>query len=160
MCLCLPVCVCVCVCACARACAWVRNCMRESVRLCLCVRVLDVTPPTFPPLPPQVILLFTAHSLPVRVIEKGDAYSHEVHSTVSAVVSHGLPPALKDNPVVLGWQSKVGFLPWLTPSTGNLIKQLGAAGHKCARGACVCSCCCYRHCECVSVRARWVFMHG
>ena len=34
------------------------------------------------------------------------------------------------NAHVLSWQSKVGFLPWMGPSTASVIAGLGAQGHK------------------------------
>ncbi len=76
----------------------------------------------------QVILLFTAHSLPMKVVAKGDTYVHEIASTVRAVME-ALPPKCH-NTSVLAWQSKVGFLPWMAPSTASVIKGLGAQGHK------------------------------
>lgn len=32
-------------------------------------------------------------------------------------------------PYVLSWQSKVGFLPWMGPSTSTVLKGLAAQGH-------------------------------
>jgi protoporphyrin/coproporphyrin ferrochelatase len=80
---------------------------------------------------PQVIVLFTAHSLPMRVVNKGDPYPAEIAATVGAVMSHGLPAKERRQLThVLAWQSKVGFLPWLCPSTGDVITELGRQGHK------------------------------
>lgn len=78
----------------------------------------------------QVVLLFTAHSLPMRVVHKGDPYPAEVAATVSSVMNDGLPVKERGNPYVLAWQSKVGFLPWLGPSTAEVIAGLGKQGHK------------------------------
>ena len=75
------------------------------------------------------MVLFTAHSLPMKVVNKGDPYPAEIAATVSAVMNGGMP-AKCTNPHVLAWQSKVGFLPWLGPSTADVIAGLGRQGHK------------------------------
>jgi len=75
------------------------------------------------------VLLFSAHSVPLKVVNKGDPYTAEVAATVRAVVDalRGRGVNLKH---VLSWQSKVGYLPWQGPSTSDAIAKLGAAGHK------------------------------
>ena len=73
----------------------------------------------------SVVLLFTAHSLPMKVVNKGDQYPQEVAATVQSVVE-----AMGGPNYVLAWQSKVGFLPWLGPSTSDVIKGLGRQGHQ------------------------------
>lgn len=51
-------------------------------------------------------------------MEKGDPYPAEVGTTVNLVMKE-----LKlSNPYRLVWQSKVGPLPWLSPSTDDAIK--------------------------------------
>lgn len=77
------------------------------------------------------VLLFSAHSVPMKVVEKGDPYTGEVGATVHAVMdmlekrNNGQAPHH-----VLAWQSKVGYLPWMVPSTGKAIPALAKAGHK------------------------------
>jgi ferrochelatase len=74
----------------------------------------------------QVLLLFSAHSLPLDVIDRGDAYPQEIGASVQAVVERlGRP-----NPYQLAYQSEVGPVRWLGPSTERVIRQLGARGHK------------------------------
>ena len=92
----------------------------------------------------QVVILFTAHSLPMKVVAKGDTYVGEVAATTRAVMD-SLPPGLH-NTSVLAWQSKVGFLPWMAPSTSNVIHGLGKQGHKygCLRFLAAC----LRHTRC------------
>ncbi|CCE65252.1 hypothetical protein TPHA_0K01180 [Tetrapisispora phaffii CBS 4417] len=61
----------------------------------------------------EVILLFSAHSLPMDVVNTGDAYPAEVASTVYNVMEK-----LKfSNPYRLTWQSQVGPKPWLGAQT-------------------------------------------
>lgn len=74
----------------------------------------------------KAILLFSAHSLPMRVVNRGDPYAQEVGATVSHVVQ-----ALgHNNPYILSWQSQVGPLPWLGPQTGSVLEGLGKQGHE------------------------------
>eukprot|EP00039_Didymoeca_costata_P012679 m.183628 g.183628 ORF g.183628 m.183628 type:complete len:423 (-) comp15548_c0_seq1:4409-5677(-) len=82
----------------------------------------------------KVIILFSAHSVPMKVVEKGDHYVPEVAATVKSVMqrlesnelikSQGVPRH------ILAWQSKVGYLPWMVPSTSKVIEGLGEKNHK------------------------------
>ena len=74
----------------------------------------------------QVPLLFSAHSLPLDVIDRGDAYPQEVGASVQAVVERLSLP----NPYLLAYQSEVGPVRWLGPSTEKVIRRLGARGVK------------------------------
>jgi protoporphyrin/coproporphyrin ferrochelatase len=68
----------------------------------------------------RVLLMFSAHSLPLSVIDRGDAYPQEVGASVDRVLEHlGLP-----NPSMLCYQSEVGPVRWLGPSTEEVIKRL------------------------------------
>jgi ferrochelatase len=70
----------------------------------------------------NVLLMFSAHSLPLSVIERGDAYPQEVGATVQLVLEAlGLP-----NPSMLAFQSEVGPVRWLGPSTERTIRELAA----------------------------------
>jgi len=81
----------------------------------------------FPPdVRSEVCIMFSAHSLPVKVVARGDQYAWEVAATVRRVMDK----LEFSNPYSLAWQSKVGFLPWLTPSTSDVIKGYGRQGHK------------------------------
>jgi ferrochelatase len=74
----------------------------------------------------KVTLLFSAHSLPLNVVDRGDPYPQEVGATVHAVMERlGF-----SHPYLLAYQSEVGPLRWLGPSTERVIRQLGARGHQ------------------------------
>jgi ferrochelatase len=73
-----------------------------------------------------VLLLFSAHSLPLDVIDRGDSYPQEVGASVQRVIEHLSAP----NPYVLVYQSAVGPVRWLGPSTERAIRLLGARGQK------------------------------
>ena len=73
----------------------------------------------------RVVLLFSAHSLPLSVIDRGDPYPQEIGASVQAVME-----ALGvRNPFVLAYQSEVGPVRWLGPSTEHVIRRLGERGH-------------------------------
>ncbi|XP_046650036.1 ferrochelatase, mitochondrial-like [Daphnia pulicaria] len=74
----------------------------------------------------QVIILFSAHSLPLRTVNRGDPYPAEVGATVQLIMSK-LNHA---NPYRLVWQSKVGPLPWLEPATDKAIESYIKSGKK------------------------------
>jgi ferrochelatase len=74
----------------------------------------------------DVVILFSAHSLPMRVVNRGDTYPKEVAATVQAVMDKlGHSHAHR-----LVWQSKVGFLPWLGAQTEESILGYHALGVK------------------------------
>ncbi|XP_053622604.1 ferrochelatase, mitochondrial isoform X2 [Plodia interpunctella] len=74
----------------------------------------------------NVVILFTAHSLPLKAVSRGDTYPHEVAATVAATMAALQVP----NPHRLVWQSKVGPLPWLQPYTDDAIKAYAKQGRR------------------------------
>ncbi|MEE9464294.1 MAG: ferrochelatase [Candidatus Neomarinimicrobiota bacterium] len=67
-------------------------------------------------------LLFSAHSVPESYIRQGDVYQAHIKETVGLVME-GLP-----NSYSLAYQSKVGPVKWLGPSTKDQIEALGHSG--------------------------------
>jgi ferrochelatase len=81
----------------------------------------------FPPADREkALILFSAHSLPLNVIDRGDSYPQEVGASVQRVVE----TLDVSNPYLLAYQSDVGPVRWLGPSTVQVIRRLGARGHK------------------------------
>ncbi|MGE0127237.1 MAG: ferrochelatase [Blastocatellales bacterium] len=76
------------------------------------------------PTPRNVHLLFSAHSVPQSYIERGDPYLQHTEETVR-LVSRRLGDL---NPVHLSFQSKVGPVKWLAPSTDAKLRELAAQG--------------------------------
>lgn len=75
----------------------------------------------------DVIVLFSAHSLPMDVVNTGDAYPAEVAATTYAVMEK----LNFKNPYRLVWQSKVGPKPWLGAQTVKTVQRLEQAdGYK------------------------------
>lgn len=73
---------------------------------------------------PDVRLLFSAHGLPQRVVDGGDPYRAQVEATAAAIATR--LPELPDWRVC--FQSRVGPLKWLEPSTEDEIRRAGAEG--------------------------------
>ena len=67
-------------------------------------------------------IVFSAHSIPMSVIEKGDPYQRQIEETVRLLVER----AGWSNPHRLCYQSKVGASRWLQPSLRNTLNQLAA----------------------------------
>lgn len=74
----------------------------------------------------NVMILFSAHSLPLKAVNRGDPYPSEVGATVQAVMNE----LGYCNPFNLVWQSKVGPLPWLAPFTDDALKGYVKQGRK------------------------------
>jgi ferrochelatase len=74
----------------------------------------------------ETVLLFSAHSLPMSVVNRGDPYVLEVSASVSAVMDR-----LKhSNPYRLVWQSQVGPSAWMGMQTAEALKGLARLGKK------------------------------
>ncbi len=71
-------------------------------------------------------IVFSAHGLPLSLIERGDPYARQVAETVRMVMEHG---AWK-NAHTLCFQSKVGRRKWLSPSLLETIDRLARSGEK------------------------------
>lgn len=88
-------------------------------------------------LPARTKVLFTAHSLPERVLAMGDPYPDELRSTATAVAAELGLGAWSDWSIA--WQS-AGRTPepWLGPDVLAVISDLAAA--EAATGVLVCAC--------------------
>jgi len=71
-------------------------------------------------------VLFSAHGLPEKYIQKGDPYLTNIQATVAAVSKQ---LALGDR-MRLSFQSRLGRAKWLGPSTEEMLATLGKEGHK------------------------------
>ena len=68
----------------------------------------------------KVVILFSAHSLPMQIVNRGDSYPAEVAASVYAVMEK----LNFSNPYRLVWQSKVGPKPWLGAQTDKVVQKL------------------------------------
>ncbi|MFC5371993.1 ferrochelatase [Brevundimonas faecalis] len=70
-----------------------------------------------------VRVLFSAHGIPEKLVAAGDPYQAQVEATVAAVVAR---MGLSDWAIC--YQSRVGPLKWLGPSTPEAVEQAGKDG--------------------------------
>lgn len=70
-------------------------------------------------------ILFSAHGLPKRTIDRGDPYQWQVERSVAAVVER-LKPRLAEWQI--SYQSRVGPLQWIGPATETEVRRAGAEG--------------------------------
>lgn len=70
-------------------------------------------------------VLFSAHGLPESVVARGDPYRWQVEQTAAAVAGE---LALSEEDWVVCYQSKVGPLDWIGPSTEEEIVRAGRDG--------------------------------
>jgi protoporphyrin/coproporphyrin ferrochelatase len=68
----------------------------------------------------ETILIFSAHGLPENKIKKGDPYQWQVEHTVDELVKK---LSIKNLNYILSYQSRVGPLKWIGPSTDIVIKE-------------------------------------
>ncbi|TAJ71278.1 MAG: ferrochelatase [Phenylobacterium sp.] len=74
--------------------------------------------------PGNVRLLFSAHGLPQQIVDGGDPYEAQINATAAAVAQR--LPELADWRV--SFQSRVGRLQWLKPSTEDAIRAAASDG--------------------------------
>ncbi len=73
----------------------------------------------------DVPILFTAHSLPARILESGDPYPEELQTSVRLVVEK-----LRPNDHRWAFQSQGATAePWLGPTVEDTLQQLADEGH-------------------------------
>jgi ferrochelatase len=70
------------------------------------------------PTHPEIV--FSAHSVPVAVIERGDPYQRQIEETVELVMQRGK----WRNHYRLCYQSKVGASKWLQPSLHTTLREI------------------------------------
>ncbi|MDD5542939.1 MAG: ferrochelatase [Acidobacteriia bacterium] len=76
------------------------------------------------PDPRAIYIVYSAHSIPKRYIDEGDPYLEHIQHTV-ALLNEKLG---NKSQWTLSFQSKVGPVKWLEPSTEQIIRTLGRRG--------------------------------
>lgn len=72
----------------------------------------------------QVQIVFSAHALPQKFIDRGDPYRDHVMATVQGVMAR-----VGDYGWHLGFQSRSGPVEWMAPETTEVMDRLAAQGH-------------------------------
>ena len=77
--------------------------------------------------PSNAYLLFSTHSMPVSYIKRGDPYEWQVRRSMDLVLKRLGWPTDRS---ALSFQSKLGPIPWLSPSTEDELSRLAEEGEK------------------------------
>ncbi|MBI4924359.1 MAG: ferrochelatase [Bdellovibrio sp.] len=75
-----------------------------------------------------VHIIFSAHSLPLAIVKRGDPYSQEINQTFLKLQTYCLNSL--STPCSLAFQSRNGRLPWLEPYLENELIRLAKLGSK------------------------------
>jgi ferrochelatase len=73
----------------------------------------------------EVHILFSAHSIPESLANKGDPYPKQIEACCGKITE-----AVKPGGASIGYQSRVGFARWLKPTSPEEIKRLSGVGVK------------------------------
>jgi protoporphyrin/coproporphyrin ferrochelatase len=103
----------------------VENFYRHSLYLEALAEKVEMALARFPR-PEDVELVFSAHSVPAAVVERGDPYQKQIEETVDLVMRRGGWA----NRYRLCYQSKVGASRWLQPSLRTTLREVAAWGGK------------------------------
>lgn len=74
----------------------------------------------------NIHLVFSAHGLPMKLVRDGDPYPQQIERSVQGILSR-LPEGI---PYTLCYQSRVGPVAWLAPSTIHTLEKLGQEGKR------------------------------
>jgi protoporphyrin/coproporphyrin ferrochelatase len=102
---------------------WIESFYRDQGYLQAVVEKIDETLARFPD-PERPDIIFSAHSVPSAVIERGDPYQTQIEETVSLVMKRGA----WSNGYRLCYQSKVGASRWLQPSLRHTVRAVAGEG--------------------------------
>lgn len=72
----------------------------------------------------QISLIFSAHSLPVKMIAAGDPYEAQVKAHVEILKYLLAARGIKFKEIILAYQSRLGPLKWLEPNIADVLRDL------------------------------------
>jgi len=79
-------------------------------------------------MPPDTLVIFSAHSLPVRIIAEGDPYDQQLRESATLIAKQA---GLSDDQWTFSYQSAGRSPePWLGPQIQDYIVELAEKGHK------------------------------
>ncbi len=73
----------------------------------------------------EVQILFSAHALPQKFIDRGDPYQKQVEETAAAVMAR-----VGNYAWSISYQSRSGPVKWMEPGTEEELQRLAASGHR------------------------------
>lgn len=72
----------------------------------------------------QISLIFSAHSLPVKMITAGDPYEAQVKAHVEILKDLLAARGIKFKEIILAYQSRLGPVKWLEPNIADVLRDL------------------------------------
>lgn len=72
----------------------------------------------------QISLIFSAHSLPVKMITAGDPYEAQVKAHVKILKDLLAARGIKFKEIILAYQSRLGPVKWLEPNVADVLRDL------------------------------------
>ncbi|WP_297926033.1 ferrochelatase [uncultured Campylobacter sp.] len=72
----------------------------------------------------QISLIFSAHSLPVKMITAGDPYEAQVGEHVEILKNLLAARGIKFKEIILAYQSRLGPVKWLEPNIADVLRDL------------------------------------
>ncbi len=72
----------------------------------------------------QISLIFSAHSLPVKMIAAGDPYKAQVEAHVQILKDLLAARGIKFKEIILAYQSRLGPVKWLEPNIADVLQDL------------------------------------
>ena len=72
----------------------------------------------------QISLIFSAHSLPVKMVAAGDPYKAQVEAHVQILKDLLAARGIKFKEIILAYQSRLGPVKWLEPNVADVLQDL------------------------------------
>ena len=72
----------------------------------------------------QISLIFSAHSLPVKMVAAGDPYEAQVEAHVEILKDLLAARGIKFKEIILAYQSRLGPVKWLEPNIADVLRDL------------------------------------
>ena len=72
----------------------------------------------------QISLIFSAHSLPIKMIAAGDPYEAQVEAHVKILKDLLAARGIKFKEIILAYQSRLGPMKWLEPNVADVLRDL------------------------------------
>ena len=72
----------------------------------------------------QISLIFSAHSLPIKMVAAGDPYEGQVEAHVEILKDLLAARGIKFKEIILAYQSRLGPVKWLEPNVADVLRDL------------------------------------
>jgi len=72
----------------------------------------------------QISLIFSAHSLPIKMVAAGDPYEAQVEAHVEILKDLLAARGIKFKEIILAYQSRLGPVKWLEPNIADVLRDL------------------------------------